>query len=221
VSRRTLAALALVLAAAAACFIVPGPAGPIVTRAGSALAATAVAAGNDPPPTPTPKPYVDAEPLEVQPDGSAVDAIVDALYASVSHGPDSEPNWKRLRALFLPGAIVVPPKRADAEEFSVLDVEAFEARIRGYIAGRRERNERLGFTEHEIARRENRFGDVCQVFSTYETLWSPHERPPFSRGVHSIQLVSDGRRWWIAALVWDVERPDNPIPPELLGAAIR
>ncbi len=143
-------------------------------------------------------PSKEPKPLEVQPDGSSVDTIVAALYAAVSHGPDSEPNWKRLRALFLPGAIVVPPKRPGAETVSALDAAGFEDRIRRSIAGRRERGERLGFTEREIARRENRFGAVCQVFSTYETLWSPHERPPFSRGVHSIQLVSDGRRWWIA-----------------------
>ena len=31
------------------------------------------------------------------------------------------------------------------------------------------------------------------------------------------QLVSEGRRWWIAALVWETERVDNPIPPTDLG----
>ena len=141
-----------------------------------------------------------------------------ALYAAVSHGPDGEPNWRRLHDLFLPGARIVPPRPAAADAFGVLDVDAFEGRIRRYIAGRRERHERLGFTEREIARRENRFGDVCLVFSTYETLWAPRDPHPFARGVHSIQLVSDHRRWWIAALVWDTERPDNPIPPELLAS---
>ena len=189
----------------------------IAIRAAQALAKTANANGpSGPEPTPTPLAAQEPKPLQVQPDGSSVDAIVTALYSAVSHGPDSEPNWKRLRTLFLPGAIVVPPKRPDAEAFLVLDVDAFEARIRKYIEGRRERHERLGFTEREIARRENRYGSVCQVFSTYETLWSPHETPPFARGVHTIQLVSDGRRWWIASLAWDVERPDQPIPPELL-----
>jgi len=168
-----------------------------------------------PAPTPTPLPFKEPKPLEVQPDWSSVDAIVTALYASVSHGPDSEPNWTRLRNLFLPEAMVVPPKAPDAETFTVLDVEKFEARVRRYIAGRRERHERLGFTEREIARRERCFGHVCQVFSAYETLYAPHDPQPFARGVHSIQLVDDGRRWWIAALVWDVERPDRPIPPDL------
>jgi len=194
----------------------------IAIRAAEALAKTAAANGpSGPAATPTPLAAVEPKPLEVQPDGSSVDAIVTALYASVSHGPDSQPNWKRLRALLLPRAIVVPPRRPDAEAVAALDVAGFEERIRRSIEGRRERGERLGFTEREIARRESRYGAVCQVFSTYETLWSPHERPPFARGVHSIQLVSDGRRWWIASLAWDVERPDRPIPPDLITGEIR
>jgi hypothetical protein len=133
----------------------------------------------------------------------------------VSHGPEYEPNWDRLRALFLPQAIIVPPRRPDAETFAVLDVNAFEDRIRKYIAGRREKGEPLGFTEREIARRENCFGNVCQVFSTYETVRAPKDPTPFARGIHSIQLVHDGHRWWIAALVWGTERPDNPLPTEV------
>lgn len=187
-----------------------------------ALAKTAAAdAPRGPKATPTPLPAKEPPPLAVQPDWSSVDAIVTALYASVSHGPEYEPNWKRLRALFLPDARIVPPMATGAAELAVLDPAAFEARIRRYIEGRRERHERLGFTEREIARREKRFGNVCQVFSTYETRWSPHEAPPFSRGVHSILLVDDGRRWWIAALVWDSERPEKPIPQDLLATEIR
>ena len=194
----------------------------IAIRAAEALARTAVAANPPGPrPTPTPRPAKEPPPLAVQPDWSSIDAIVTALYASVSHGPENEPNWKRLRALFLPDARIVPPMAAGADDFAVLDPAAFEARIRRYIQGRRERRERLGFTEREIARRERRFGSVCQIFSTYETRWSPHETPPFARGVHSILLVDDGRRWWIAALVWDSERPEKPIPPELLATEIR
>jgi hypothetical protein len=194
----------------------------IAIRMAEALAKTAAASDRPgPKPTPTPLPAKEPPPLAVQADWSSVDAIVTALYASVSHGPEYEPNWKRLHALFLPDARVVPPIAPGAAELAVLDPAAFEARIRRYIQGRRERRERLGFTEREVARRENRFGSVGQVFSTYETVWSPHEDPPFARGVHSILLVDDGRRWWIAALVWDAETPDKPIPPELLPTEIR
>jgi len=35
--------------------------------------------------------------------------------------------------------------------------------------------------------------------------------------VNYAQLYWDGNRWWIAAMVWDDERPDNPIPKAWLG----
>lgn len=79
-----------------------GPATPIVNRAAQALAATAVSSAVGPPRR-TPEPSREPEALEVQPDGSSVDAIVAGLYASVSHGPEYEPNWDRMRKLFLPG----------------------------------------------------------------------------------------------------------------------
>jgi len=219
-TRRAAAALAAGILLASAARAQESPID-IAIRMAEALAKTAAANPPAPPLTPTPLPFKEPKPLEVLPDWSSVDAIVTALYASVSHGPDYEPNWTRLRGLFLPQAIVVPPKPPDAEAFTVLDGEQFEARVRRYIASRRERHERLGFTEREIARRERCFGHVCQVFSTYETLYAPRDPQPFTRGVHSIQLVDDGRRWWIAALVWDVERPDKPIPRALLPTEIR
>ncbi len=154
--------------------------------------------------------FIHAAP-EIPPDGSSVDALVTALYASVSHGPEGEPDWERLRNLFLPGAGVVPPKPRDADSVRVLTVDAFVDRIRRYIAGRRQAGETLGFTERETERRADGFGRICQVFSTYETVRAPRDPDPFARGIHSIQLVHDGRRWWIASLAWDTERPDNPI----------
>ena len=41
-----------------------------------------------------------------------------------------------------------------------------------------------------------------------------HETEPFTRGINSIQLLWDGRRWWIMNVFWDSERPGNPIPAE-------
>ena len=32
-------------------------------------------------------------------DGASVDSILAALYQSVSHGPDAEPDWNRMRGI--------------------------------------------------------------------------------------------------------------------------
>jgi hypothetical protein len=58
-----------------------------------------------------------------------------------------------------------------------------------------------------------RFGNIAQVFSSYESRHSVND-PPFARGINSFQLVYDGTRWWIVSILWDEETPTNPIPPE-------
>jgi hypothetical protein len=25
-------------------------------------------------------------------------------------------------------------------------------------------------------------------------------------------LLNDGKRWWVVSILWDAERPDNPLP---------
>jgi hypothetical protein len=148
------------------------------------------------------------------PDGSSVDTIVDAMYQSVSHGPEEEPNWKRMHEIFLPVGVLIPPRRPDAQEFAVLDVDAFQDRVRKGMAAAKERGDSTAFFESEIARKTDCFGNVCHVFSTYEGRHAPGDEKPFVRGINSVQLVNDGKRWWITSVVWDSEKPDKPIPTE-------
>jgi hypothetical protein len=152
-------------------------------------------------------------------DGASVDAIVAALYASVSHDTATEPNWPRMREIFLPVGMLVPPKNPKSDMFTVLDVDGFEQRVREGIAAAKQKGDPTSFFEREAARRTDCFGNVCQIFSTYESRRAPSDEKPFVRGINSIQLVNDGRRWWIASVVWDTERPDNTIPAQYLPNA--
>jgi hypothetical protein len=70
------------------------------------------------------------------------------------------------------------------------------------------------FFEKEVARKLDCFGNVCQAFSTYEARHAPTDEKPFISGINSIQILNDGQRWWVASIVWDTERPNNPIPAE-------
>jgi hypothetical protein len=74
-----------------------------------------------------------------------------------------------------------------------------------------------GFMEHEIAHKTYRFGNVATVVSSYETHIS--RTGSVSRGVNIYQTYFDGKRWWILSIVWDSERPDNPIPADLLAGS--
>jgi hypothetical protein len=67
------------------------------------------------------------------------------------------------------------------------------------------------FYEKAIVNRPESFGDVTQVFSSYESRRNPTGKP-FERGINSIQLLNDGKRWWVLSILWDTERKGNPLP---------
>ncbi len=126
----------------------------------------------------------------------------------------------RLRAIFLPVAMIVPPRRPEEDLFTALDLNGFQDSVRRAMAAMEQKGEPTAFFEREVARRADCFGKVCHVISTYESRHASSDEKPFGRGVNSIQLLNDGNRWWIASVMWDTERPANPIPPDYLPATI-
>jgi len=143
-------------------------------------------------------------------DSDSIDAIVSALYETIS-GPAGAPrDWDRLRALFLPGARLVRSVAAanGQPQAESLTVEEFIQMAEAYIRAE-------GFYESEIARRTESFGSIAQVFSTYAARLSPNG-PPLARGINSIQLFTDGARWWVVNMLWDTEREGTAIPSRYL-----
>lgn len=62
------------------------------------------------------------------------------------------------------------------------------------------------------------FGNLAHVWSIYKSRITPPEgAEQIERGINSIQLLWDGRRWWMVNIFWDSERPGNPIPAEYAG----
>ena len=144
-------------------------------------------------------------------DGASVDSIVAALYEVIS-GPAGAPrNWNRMRALFAPDAklMVIQPGRDGGYGLRTMTVEDYISRnMSAFNTG--------GFYEREIARTTDAFGQLVHVFSTYELLRSPNDPKPFMRGINSIQLAFDGKRWWIANLVWRAEDAGLALPERYL-----
>jgi len=142
-------------------------------------------------------------------DVATIDGILLAFYDVIS-GPAGQPRqWERDRTLYAPGALFVSTGvRPDSKTFAtVMDHSAYMERSEPLLSG--------GFFEREIHRVTHRFGNVAHVFSTYEARKTP-DGPVVTRGVNSIELVHDGKRWWIVASLWDTERKNNSIPAEFL-----
>jgi hypothetical protein len=143
-------------------------------------------------------------------DVQSIDAIVASLYDVISGPAKQARNWDRMRSLFVPGARLIPTGLSGTGASArVLDVDAYIERVTPVF-------ERDGFYEREIARKIDQFGNIAQLFSTYESRHTPDDPAPFARGINSIQLLRDGSRWWVVTVYWDAERPGNPIPPQYL-----
>lgn len=150
------------------------------------------------------------------PDVASPEALVTALYDVIS-GPATQPrDWDRFRSLFLPGArlVFILPTPSGDRLFNLTVDEFIQLAGPGYQSG-------AGFWEREIGTHADRFGNVAQVFSAYETrLTSPSPNSPVSeRGINGVQTIQHQGRWWIANLVFDTESASKPIPPEYLSAA--
>ena len=149
-----------------------------------------------------------AEPAAPQ-DVATLDGILAAFYEVIS-GPAGEPRqWDRDRTLYLPGARQVATGVTGSKPYALVMDHA------EYVERSNDAMLREGFFESEIHRAVERFGNLAHVYSTYESRRS-RDGPVFARGVNSIDLYFDGTRWWIAAVAWDSERPENPIPEKWL-----
>jgi hypothetical protein len=145
-------------------------------------------------------------------DVSSIDAIIKASYATISGPAGQLRDWARQRALFVPGARLIPTATKAGENESdlwpqLLDVEAYISRVEPFF---REN----GFYEIEVARRTEQFGRIAQVWSTYESKHRLDDPEPFMRGINSFQLFNDGSRWWIVNIYWQHESSAHPIPEE-------
>ncbi|HEX6367907.1 MAG TPA: hypothetical protein VF006_03170 [Longimicrobium sp.] len=145
-------------------------------------------------------------------DVASPEAIVTALYDVISGPGTQERDWNRFRSLFLPGArlVYLQTTQTGEERLHPMTVEDFIGIVTPvYRTGG-------GFWERDAGHRIDRFGNVAQVFTAYETRRSAPDGPVAARGINSVQLVRHEGRWWVANLAWDTERPGNPIPPDYL-----
>jgi pimeloyl-ACP methyl ester carboxylesterase len=144
-------------------------------------------------------------------DVSSPEALVKAVYDTISGAAGQKRDWDRFRSLFADGARLIPSGQRPAGDFGprVLDPE-------GYVRRSEPIFETTSFFEREVARRVERFGHIVQVFSTYEARHDPKDAAPFVRGINSFQLLFDGTRWWAVTIFWEAESETVRIPKEYL-----
>ncbi len=142
-------------------------------------------------------------------DVESIDAIMAALYNVIS-GPAGERDWNRFLSLFLPEARMGAVRKKPEGVFS-----ASSFTPDGYVERAGSYFKEHGFFESEVSRKTEQFGQEAHVFSTYESRNAKDDKP-FARGINSLQLFNDGKRWYVVSIFWDEERADNPLPQKYL-----
>ena len=143
-------------------------------------------------------------------DVSSLDSIMAATYNSISGDAGQARDWDRFRSLFHKDARLIPTGKSKEGIISAtaLSPDDYIKRAEPFLM--------KGFFEREIARRVDIYGNIAQVFSTYESRHKKDDKVPFARGINSFQLLNDGKRWWVVTIYWQGETPEMQIPKEYL-----
>jgi hypothetical protein len=141
---------------------------------------------------------------------ATAEGTVRVLYRLVSFSAGEPTDWTKVRALFLPEAVVV--LRTSRTATSVFPLDGF---INDFVAfDTIPAVARAGFTETVVRLRPMVLGNVAHVLVLYEAHVTGSPRPP-QQGVDSFHLVRRDGRWWIVSVVNEVLAPDRPLPAEL------
>lgn len=165
------------------------------------------------PPQSTSKPAQNAPgtTMEARPgDVDTPEHIVAALYDVIS-GPAGKRDWNRFLSLFYPGARLMPSGKDPQGALTVRMLTPQEYATRGQAFFDKE-----GFFERSIANRAEIWDRIAHVWSTYESRHAKEDAAPFARGVNSIQLFHDGKRWWVISVYWEAEDAAHPLPEPYL-----
>ncbi|MEO1100123.1 MAG: hypothetical protein AAFX57_20605, partial [Bacteroidota bacterium] len=128
---------------------------------------------------------------------NSLDNILNTLYVVISGEKGEARDWELFKSLFHPDAKLIPSgKNKEGKYFArFMNPDDYIERSGPWLIEN-------GFFEKEIHRQVDTFGNITQVFSTYESFRSQADKKPFMRGINSIQLLNDGERWWIITIYW-------------------
>jgi len=141
-------------------------------------------------------------------DAAGIDATIRGVYEIISGPPGQKRDFDRMRSMFAPNALlrVITPDRGVRGG----DIEAY-IKASGPIL------EKEGFTEKELGRRTEVYGNLASVWSAYDgrtANGSFHER-----GINSFQLVKVDGKWLVASILWQEEGTPVlfPLPKDMIG----
>lgn len=145
-------------------------------------------------------------------DWESPEAIVHALYETISADAGVQRDWDRYRALFLDGArLSVAMDSKIGSGIMGMDSEELAAQTETAYAA-------TGFHEIPLVTRVERHGLLASVMSSFEVRLRRSDKEPLMRGLNHFQVLNDGERWWIVSNVGIIETADSPLPEDMQPA---
>lgn len=135
---------------------------------------------------------------------AAVLKVITDVYAVISGPAGQKRDFARMKTLFT----------ADARLYAVGQRGLSGGSVDTYIERSGPFLEKVGFTEKELARRVEIYGNVAQVWSSYAG--TSTDGSVNVRGINSFQLARqpDGR-WLVHSILWQQERPGITLPADM------
>jgi hypothetical protein len=138
---------------------------------------------------------------------ATLDQLITAIDAAVTGPADKDRTC--FRALFLPDARLIPIRiGADGTAKPVI------LNVDGWISAVAKRGSQV-LTERQIKVGTETWAHLAHLWSTYTTSIGSDDKPA-DRGINSIQAVYDGKQWHVIEIVWQAEKPEDPVPAKYL-----
>ena len=138
-------------------------------------------------------------------DEYAITRAIGDVYAVISGPAGKARDWERMKSLFT----------SDARLYAISTRRGMSGgTVADYITNNGENLVKVGFTEKELARRIEIYGNLAQVWSSYHGTSS--DGSVNVRGINSFQLARqpDGR-WLVHSILWQQENPTIKLPQDM------
>lgn len=133
----------------------------------------------------------DDELMQYQSDWATPQAIINAMYETISADPGKKRDWIRFRELFFDNAqVLISMESTQFSGIMASDVEQLISLTESAYG-------QTGFHEIETAQKITQYGNMANVYSSYEIKLKLSDTAPLLKGLNHFQLLFDGDRWWI------------------------
>jgi hypothetical protein len=143
------------------------------------------------------------------PDETAIKKAVDDAYAAISFKNGASPNYDSIKYAFIPQAQLI---NFITDTAQILSIDNFVKAFKAYVDSSKIQT----FYETEMYGRTDQYGNIAQRISSYKTYINSLDIVK-ERGVNSFQLIKTPQGWKVSGIIWNVEKPNLPIPEYYLG----